>query len=206
MTLYEHDGAFSISMTGQELMHSKASASETMLGKIGVERLDPDSPSRILVGGLGLGFTLRSVLEMTGQNALVELVELIPEVIQWNREFLSDLNGAMLEDPRVQIRTEDVYAVIRTAEPKSYDVILLDVDNGPVAMVTSKNRSLYSRPGLLAIKQALKRSGRAVFWSAGQDMKFDNLLQKSGFKVRVVRAKVHETAKRPAYFLYIAEK
>lgn len=205
MSLYEHDGAYSISMAGQELMHSKASASETLLGTLGVERLDPVSVACVLIGGLGLGFTLRSVLESVGQSVTVELVELIPEVVRWNREFLYDLNGNMLDDPRVRLRMEDVNSVIRAAKPGTYDAILLDIDNGPVAMVAASNSSLYSRSGMAAIKQALKAQGRAVFWSAGQDMKFDNLLKKSGFTVRVVRARVHQNAKRPAYFLYIAE-
>lgn len=206
MALYEHDGAFSMSLAGQELMHSKASASETLLGKIGVEKLNPEAPARVLIGGLGLGFTLRSVLESSGTNTTVELVELIPEVIQWNRDYLAGLNGRFLDDQRVEIRPEDVNAVIRASEPACYDVILLDVDNGPVAMVAAGNRSLYSRKGIEAIRKALKPGGRAVFWSAGQDVRFDQLLQKAGFTVRAIRAKVHETAKRAAYFLYIAER
>jgi spermidine synthase len=206
MALYEHDGAYSISMTGQELMHSKASASESLLGKLGVEHLDYAKPARVLIGGMGLGFTLRSVLESAGAEVAVELVELIPEVIEWNKVHLDGLNGECLDDPRVQVRTEDVTRVIHSANPKTYDSILLDVDNGPVAMVASRNKSLYGQSGINAIKRSLTPSGRAIFWSAGQDNKFDSLLKRSGFDVRVVRAKVHETAKRPAYFLYIAEK
>jgi len=205
MALYEHDGAYSISMTGQELMHSKASASESLLGELGVEHLKKDTPGRILIGGMGLGFTLRSVLESAGPDAVVELVELIPEVIEWNKIHLAGLNGDCLDDPRVQVRMEDVKHVIQSAEAGTYDSILLDVDNGPVAMVASSNKSLYGQSGVNAIKQALAPSGRAIFWSAGQDDKFDRLLKRSGFNVRVVRAKVHATAKRAAYFLYIAE-
>ena len=206
MSLYEHDGAYSISMTGQELMHSKACASESLLGKLGVEHLDESSPAKVLIGGLGLGFTMRSVLESAGPEVTVDLVELLPEVVEWNRTYLTDLNGSLLADPRVQVLTEDVTALISSASKESYDSILLDVDNGPVAMVASGNKSLYSQSGINAIRQALKKGGRAVFWSAGQDNKFDSLLKRSGFNVRVVRAKVHETSKRAAYFLYIAEK
>lgn len=205
MALYEHDGAYSISMTGQELMHSKASASESLLGKLGVEHLNEDRLARVLIGGMGLGFTLRSVLESARPEVAVELVELIPEVIDWNRAHLAGLNGSLMDDQRVQIRVEDVTKVIQSANPETYDAILLDVDNGPVAMVASSNKSLYGQSGVNAIKRSLTPSGRAVFWSAGQDDKFDRLLKRSGFNVRVVRAKVHETAKRAAYFLYIAE-
>ncbi len=205
MSLYEHDGAYSISMAGQELMHSKASASEFLMGQIGVENLDPEADSKVLIGGLGLGFTLRSVLESVDPWVEVDLVELIPEVIQWNKDHLFDLNGSLLEDPRVRILTKDVNDVIRGSDPASYDAILMDVDNGPVAMVAGSNSSLYSRSGVKAIKRALKPSARAVFWSAGPDQKFDFLLKQIGFNVRVVRAKVHPNAKRPAYFIYVAD-
>ncbi len=204
MSLYEHDGAYSISMTGQELMHSKASASETLLGKLGVERI-AGAPSRILIGGLGLGFTLRSVLESVGLSAAIEMVELIPEVVEWNKSYLATLNGEFLDDPRLRMRIEDVTQVILSADKGTFDAIILDIDNGPVPMVASGNKSLYSQSGINAIKLALKKGGRAVFWSASQDNKFENLLKRSGFTVRVARAKVHESAKRPAYFIYIAD-
>lgn len=206
MALYEHDGAYSISFSGQELMHSKASASESQLGALGVERLDEGAPGRVLVGGMGLGFTLRSVLENTGEQVKVEVVELIPQVLEWNRQFLSALNGSLLDDPRVEVRVEDVTGLIRAAEPGSYDVITLDVDNGPVAMVSSDNASLYSRSGIRAIQAALCKGGRAVFWSAGPDVKFEAKLKNAGFAVRIVRAKVHEGSKRAAYILYIGDR
>jgi spermidine synthase len=206
MALYEHDGAYSISFSGQELMHSKASASETLLGQLSVERIKKGKPARVVIGGLGLGFTLRSVLEASSADASVEMVELIPKVIEWNRQFLRDLNGSCLDDPRVTVRVEDVNDVIRSAAPGSCDAIILDVDNGPVAMVANDNASLYSRSGIRAIHSALKRGGRAVFWSAGPDVKFEAKLEKAGFKVGVVRAKVHQNAKRAAYFLYIANR
>jgi len=206
MALYEHDGAYSISFGGQELMHSKASASETLLGELGVERIKKGKVARILIGGLGLGFTLRSVLESTGPDVSVELVELIPQVVEWNRHYLGELNGALLDDPRVTVRMKDVTTLIRASEPGTYDAITLDVDNGPVAMVSSDNVALYSRSGIRSIQTALKKGGRAVFWSAGPDVSFEAKLKKAGFRVGVVRAKVHEGAKRAAYFIYIADR
>jgi len=205
MTLYEHDGKYCISYSGQELMHSGASASEILLGEIGVERLDRDAESCILIGGLGLGFTLRGVLENVGAATRVELVELLPEIVSWNREHLKSLNGALLDDPRVEIHTTDVVAYVRKAERARYDVILMDVDNGPVAMVSVANTSLYSNSGLRWLRGSLKpEGGRAVFWSAGPDLRFEDRLKRAGFRVTKVPAKVHAGSKRAAYLLYVA--
>jgi spermidine synthase len=204
MTLYEHDGKYCISYAGQELMHSGANASEILLGEIGVERLEQDVEARVLIGGLGLGFTLRSVLERVGPAVSVELVELLPDIVEWNRQHLKSLNGEMLNDPRVEIHTTDVVAYVRKAERARYDVILLDVDNGPVAMVSETNVSLYSNSGLRWLRGSLKPEGRAVFWSAGPDLRFEDRLKRAGFRVSKVPAKVHAGSKRAAYLLYVA--
>lgn len=204
MALYEHDGKYSISYAGQELMHSGANASEILLGEVGVERLEPRAEARILIGGLGLGFTLRSVLENTGPKVAVELVELLPEIVQWNRDYLRELNGALLDDPRVEVHAADVVGYLRKAERERYDVILLDVDNGPVAMVSETNVSLYSNSGLRWLRGSLKPEGRAVFWSAGPDLSFEGRLKRAGFRVAKIPAKVHAGAKRAAYLLYVA--
>lgn len=204
MALYEHDGKYCISYAGQELMHSGANASEILLGEIGVELLERDATARILIGGLGLGFTLRSVLAGTGPNVVVELIELLPEIVSWNREYLKSLNGELLDDPRLEIHTTDVVGYVRKAERARYDVILLDVDNGPVAMVSETNVSLYSNTGLRWLRGSLKPEGRAVFWSAGPDLRFEDRLKRAGFRVSKVPAKVHAGSKRAAYLLYVA--
>ena len=204
MALYEHDGKYCISYAGQELMHSGANASEILLGEIGVELLEHDAAARILIGGLGLGFTLRSVLASTGPNVVVELIELLPEIVSWNREYLKSLNGELLDDPRLEIHTTDVVGYVRKAERARYDVILLDVDNGPVAMVSETNVSLYSNTGLRWLRGSLKQGGRAVFWSAGPDLRFEDRLKRAGFRVSKVPAKVHAGSKRAAYLLYVA--
>lgn len=204
MALYEHDGKYCISYAGQELMHSGANASEILLGEIGVELLERDATARILIGGLGLGFTLRSVLASTGPNVVVELIELLPEIVSWNREYLKSLNGELLDDPRLEIHTTDVVGYVRKAERARYDVILLDVDNGPVAMVSETNVSLYSNTGLRWLRGSLKPEGRAVFWSAGPDLRFEDRLKRAGFRVSKVPAKVHAGSKRAAYLLYVA--
>jgi spermidine synthase len=204
--LYEHDGVWSMSLNGAELMHSKASASERLLGELGIQRVGRNRPARILIGGLGLGFTLRAVLESVGQEAVVEVVELLPDVIEWNRQHLQELNGALLDDARVRVIAQDVGSVIRESEEDRYDAILLDVDNGPVAMVSAENRWLYSSKGLKAVRRALVPGGRAVLWSAGPDKAFENRLRQLGFTVEAVPAKVHESAKRAAYLLYVADR
>lgn len=205
MALYAHDGSYSMSMNGQELMHSEACASERLMGAMGVELIDLDIRPRILIGGLGLGFTLRSVVDAVGPDADIEVAELVPEVVEWNRSHLKDLNGGLLDRPGVEVFVDDVAEVIRKAKA-SFDTIIVDVDNGPVAMVAASNVSLYSNTGLKRVWGALKPGGRAVFWSAKQDQAFEMRLKRSGFKVQAVPAKVHARAKRAAYMLYIADR
>lgn len=206
LALYEQDGAYSINFSGQELMHSKASASEKLLGKIGGESLPKEQPSRMLIGGLGLGFTLEQALEQAGPYATIEVLELAPEVIEWNRQYLQDLNGKCIDDPRVDLQVADATAVLRKAQPETYDSILLDIDNGPIAMVQKGNATLYTKSGIRTIKSVLKTGGSAIFWSAGTDEKFADRIKRAGFQLKAIPAKVHEGAKRAAYVLYQATK
>ncbi|MGJ8651421.1 MAG: spermine synthase [Opitutaceae bacterium] len=205
MALYEHDGSFSMSVNGQELMHSEACASERLMGSLGIERVPLEEIPRILIGGLGLGFTLRSVIDAVGPDALIDVAELVPEVIEWNKTFLKDLNGELIENAGVDVFVDDVVEVIKKAKAL-YDTIIVDVDNGPFAMVADSNVSLYSNTGLKRIWGALKPEGRAVFWSAKQDVSFEQRLKRVGFKVQAVPAKVHARAKRAAYMLYVADR
>lgn len=202
MALYEHDGAFSISLNGKELMHSKATASESLLGRTGVDQINKDIPTRVLIGGLGLGFTLKSVLESGNSKMRIELAELVPEVIEWNRTYLKELNGELLDDPCVDIKGMDVIDLIRNAEPRTYDAILLDVDNGPVAMVDANNDQLYSNSGIRLMCRALKKGGRIVVWSAGPDLQFEKRLGEFCCKFQRVPAKAYNGAKRARHMLY----
>lgn len=204
LVLSEQDGAFAISINGQELMHSRAHASELLLGKLGAELLRTTSEARVLVGGLGLGFTLAQVLADLRPDAVVEVAELLPAVVEWNREYLRGLNGKALDDSRVRLQVVDAARLIQKAKPGTYDTLMLDLDNGPAAMVASHNRFLYSNAGLATVKQALKPGGRAIFWSAAADSAFASRLKEAGFRVESVPAKVHERAKRAAYLLYVA--
>ena len=144
LTLHEHDGAFCIRQNGRELMHSAATSSELALGEAGTARLAQGRAARVLVGGLGLGFTLRSVLERAGPRTAVHVAELLPEIVAWNRLFLRELNGALLDDPRVELHVADVFKLVIQTRPAPYDAILLDLDNGPAAMVQPGNARLYS--------------------------------------------------------------
>lgn len=205
MALYEHDGAYSISFRGQELMHSEASASELLLGKLGIERVARAPAVRVMIGGLGLGFTLRTVLEGLGADAQVDVLELVPQVVAWNRQYLKDLNGALLEDPRVNIIEGDAVPHIRKSQAKAYHAMILDVDNGPTGMVKASNNTLYSFSGLRSVRAALAPGGRAAFWSAGEDPHFKARMETVGFRVGHIPAKVHERAKRAAYVIYVAD-
>ena len=206
LTLFEHDGSYAISLDGREVMHSRASSSEELLGKLGVERVNRDEEARVLIGGLGLGFTLHTALKYSDPKTIVEVAELIPEVVEWNRSFMHELHGSLLDNSRVEIREENVTRLVRKAKANTYDAIMLDIDNGPVPMLAKNNFSLYSNNGLRAIRSALKSKGRVIFWSAGPEPQFEPRFSRVGFKVKAVPAKVHERAKRAAYMLYVGDR
>ncbi len=205
LSLTEHDGSYSISLDGKELMHSRANASELLLGSLGVARLNNETDARVLIGGLGLGFTLKGVLESVEDKTIIEVAEMIPEVIEWNHTYLKNLNGSLLDHPQVETRLVDVTQLIQEVEPHTYDAILLDVDNGPNAMVADSNASLYSKNGIRSICRALKNDGRLVVWSAGPDQGFEKRLERAGLQVEAVRAKAHAGAKSPSHFLFLGD-
>jgi spermidine synthase len=206
LILYEHDGNYCIRLNGQELMNSTVAASELLLGELATKRAINLASPCILIGGLGLGFTLKSVLKQVGPQAMVEVAELIPEIVSWNRDFLSHLNGELLDDARVKVLAEDVQEVIARGGREQFDAMALDIDNGPAAMVRSQNARLYSRSGLQGIAAALKPGGRAAFWSARADPSFAKQLAKVGLKVEEVPAKLHANARRCSYTIYVADK
>ena len=207
MTLVEHDGSFCIRVNGQQLMHSSVSTSEIQLGELGCARHSLRGlATRVLIGGLGLGFTLKSVLQSTGPKAVVHVAELMPELVAWNRTFMVGLNGKALTDKRVTVFVEDVRAVIARATRTPYDVIVLDIDNGTTAMVQNDNNALYSEWGMQQIMRALRPGGRAAIWSACADAVIEKRLVKAGFAVKAVPAKLYEHARRSTYMIYVADK
>lgn len=207
MTLVEHDGSFCIRVNGQQLMHSSVSTSEVQLGELGCERHSLRGlPTRVLIGGLGLGFTLKSVLGRVGPKAVVHVAELFPELVVWNRTFMAELNGKLLGDRRVTVFEEDVRAVIGRAARTPYDVIALDIDNGTTAMVKNDNNALYSEWGMKQIMLALRPGGRVAIWSACADTAIEKRLFKAGFQVKAVPAKLYEHARRSTYMIYVADK
>jgi spermidine synthase len=206
MKLHEHDGDYFILLNGQQLMTSRASASESELARVACRSLHITEFPRILVAGLGMGITLKTVLEMVGSSAIVQIVELVPEVVVWNRQYLQSLNGAALDDKRVEVLIEDVYDVLRRASRDPYDAIIMDVDNGPVAFVLDKNKRLYRDRGVQTMVDALKSEGCLAVWSAQKDRSFADRLYKMGMKVDVIGAKAHANARREAHVIFLGRK
>ena len=139
-------------------------------------------------------------------GAQVDLVELVPKEVEWNREFLKDLNGALLDDLRVKVIEVDAVDTIKQGDAQSYDAVILDVDNGPTGMVKATNTSLYSHKGLRTVRRLLKPGCRAGFWSAGEDPHFKARMETVRFLVGHIRAKVHVGSMLAAYVIYLANK
>lgn len=206
LTLHAHYTHFYLRVNRQPLMGTNASESEKMLAQLACDRLCDKPKVRVLIGGLGFGFTLRRVLELVGKEARVQVAELLPEVVTWNREYLSSVNGLLLDDKRVEVVVEDVFQVISRAPAAHYDAILLDVDNGPIAMVQDGNARLYQAQGFAAITHALRPGGRVTFWSASTDHGFAKRLAKAGFKVETVASKAYPQAKRSTHTIFVADR
>lgn len=206
LTLHEHDGSYCIRLNGQDLMHSDTSASEILLGELARDLMAARAKARVLIGGLGLGFTLKAVAASAGPQARIEVGELMPEVVEWNRTHMAGLNGRLLDDPRVTLRNGDVVATIARSKPASYDAILLDVDNGPTPMVQAGNARLYGPQGLRMLRDKLTPGGRLAIWSAAPDRTFEGRLTKAGLVAQVIPARVFAGAKRSAYVIYVGDK
>lgn len=205
LCLQTHDGHFHMSVEGELLMSTRAWRSEAQMAELGCEAFAGGSHKRVLIGGLGFGFTLRRVLELVGPDVEVEVAELLPVMVEWNRKHLASVNGRLLDDPRVTIAIADVYAVLGKASPGRYDAVLLDVDNGPVAMVDRGNRRIYSDEGLRVLSRALAVGGRAVFWSASTNRGFMRRLIDAGFRARSIAAKAYPQAVRETHTLFVAD-
>ncbi|HEY6037459.1 MAG TPA: hypothetical protein VIV58_24430 [Kofleriaceae bacterium] len=188
MVLAKRGAEFVIRVRGVELMNSRNHISEDELGRFAARLVAGKPGARVLIGGLGLGYTLRSVLNACPTSVLVDVCEIFPTVVRWNREHLADLAKRPLDDPRVTVIEDDVARVIAAADAK-YDAIVLDVDNGPDP-VFDANARLYKRHGLAEARRALAPGGGLCVWSAFESPTFTRWLHEVGFtaEMHLVRA------------------
>jgi spermidine synthase len=193
LTLYRHDGAYSIRVDGVELMSTRRHHSEDRLAEVVCGPLQQQAGAQVLIGGLGLGFTLRAALASLAPDARVVVAEIVAGIIAWNENPDYALAGAALRDERVELRHDDVADVLRES-PGCFDGIMLDVDNGAEPLTTAANAQLYGRAGVELAAAALRPGGRLAYWSAGGDHEFEALLRRAGLAVEVVRARAHATS------------
>jgi spermidine synthase len=205
MVLFEHDGEFTITVDHQDLMLSRAHESEFELARLGCARVAGQPGPSVLIGGLGMGYTLRQTLDLLGAKATVVVAELVPEVVRWNREYLGALTNHPLRDPRVAVKVTDVADVIRQS-PGAFDAVLLDVDNGPNAMTDVRNDQLYSREGIRSCIGALRAKGCLAVWSAVFDAPFERRLRQEHLHVRYHRVPAHQGAKAYHCCIWVAER
>lgn len=205
LRLLERNNEFTIKIAGipGDLMNSRMHASEDALATLACERIGNRAEPKVLIGGLGMGFTLAAALKALKQSATVTVAELIPEVVEWNKGPLGALNNFPVNDPRTQVHVGDVKDVLRQAN-QAFDAILLDVDNGPEGHTSDDNEWIYTPAGLKAAKQALTPGGIVAYWSAGADSKFTTRLAKAGFKVKPVTVRAHTNGKGARHVIWLA--
>ena len=196
LTLYRHDGNYAIRTRGVELMSTRRFHSEEQLAELVCAPLRESPAPRVLIGGLGLGFTLRAALRTLPADARVVVAEIVGEVIEWNRNPEYGLAADSLADPRVELVHDDVANVLRERRGE-FDAIMLDVDNGAEALTTGGNADLYRSKGVKTAAAALRSGGRLAYWSADDDTRFEGVLRAAGLSVEVVRVRAHATAGGP---------
>ncbi|MBD3612678.1 MAG: hypothetical protein HUJ13_09790 [Hydrogenovibrio crunogenus] len=206
LVLLQREDEFSIKLSGARgvLMNSRVYNSEQELAKLGCAHIKNKEGAEVLVGGLGMGYTLATALACVTASSRVTVAELIPEVVEWNRGPLGECAGNPLADERSHVRVGDIAELIKQQKP-DFDAILLDVDNGPEGMTNSDNNWLYSTEGLNALSNSLRPEGMLAVWSAGPDSKFITQLKKAGFKVsdKMVRAR---PGKGSRHTIFLAKK
>jgi spermidine synthase len=204
LALYRHDGAYAIHVDGQELMTTRRHHSEDVLAEVVCAPLSARAGARVLIGGLGLGFTLRAALGTLASDAAIVVAEIVEAVIRWNRNPEYALAADALADPRVELVHGDVADLLR-AGPGAFDAIMLDVDNGAAAMTTRGNAALYRAEGIRRAAAALRPGGRVAYWSAGEDPAFAEALRRAGMEVEAVRARAHP-GKGARHTIYVAHR
>jgi spermidine synthase len=204
LRLFRRGGDFMIVLDRNELMNSRMSGSEEALATMTCERLASRAP-HLLIGGYGMGFTLRAALGALEPEARVTVAELVPEIIAWARGPMEALTAGCLDDSRVRVVEDDVAAVIGAARA-SYDAVLLYVDNGPDGLTRTGNDRLYSAAGLAAAKAALRPGGILAVWSAAPDNAFARRLGVAGFAVEEVAVRARSNGKGPRHVIWFARK
>lgn len=202
--LFRHDGAYLIRADGVELMSTRRHLSEDRLAEVACLPLQSTPGARVLIGGLGLGFTLRAALRVLPADAEVVVAELLAEVIDWNANPDYDLSANAMQDARVRMVHDDVVNVL-AANPGGFDAMMLDTDNGPDGMLMSENARLYTAKGIKLTIAALRPGGIIAYWSVQDDPKFARALHRAKLTVETLRVRAHDTS-GPIHTLYIARR
>lgn len=204
LRLLQRNDEFSIRVAGSqgELMNSRVHGSEDALATLACERLDTPAPN-VLIGGLGMGFTLAAALACLGEAGRVTVAELVPEVVDWNHGPLGSASGFPLKDPRATVYPGDVCDLLRDTRQR-WDAILLDVDNGPEGMTRQENNWLYSAAGIAAAQAALTEQGVLAYWSASLDPAFTDRLRRSGLSVEPVTVRALRPGKGARHVIWLA--
>lgn len=205
LRLFQRGDDFMIVLDRNELMNSRMSGSEEALAVMTVDRLSEAASPHILIGGYGMGFTLRAALAILPPSARVTVAELVPEIIDWARGPMTALAAGCLDDPRVDVMLHDVAEVIAN-DTGRFNAILLDVDNGPDGLSRVANDKIYSMAGLAKAKAALTAGGILAIWSAAPDAPFSRRLKNSGFAVEEVTVRARSNGKGPRHTIWFARK
>lgn len=205
LRLLQRNDEFSIKIAGTtgELMNSRLHGSEDALATLACERIAHLPKPHVLIGGLGMGFTLAAALASLGDLATVTVAELVPEVEQWNRGPLGAAAGHPLADPRARVHIGDVAELLKAGD-RSYDAILLDVDNGPEGLTRKENNWLYTPAGIAAAQRALTSEGVLAYWSAGPEPAFTERLRRAGFAVEAVVVRALRPGKGARHTIWLA--
>jgi spermidine synthase len=203
LRLIRRGSEYSIMLGANELMNSRLSGSEEAMSTLARAQIAHVTAPRVLIGGLGMGFTLRTALSAFGSDAAIEVAELVPEIVDWARGPMAHLHAGTLDDPRVSIHVGDVGAIIRAGTGR-YDAILLDVDNGPDGLSREGNDALYTAAGLQQARSALKSGGVLAVWSSGPDANFTRRLLKTGFSVTEETVRARRTGGGARHTIWLA--
>ncbi|SDK87718.1 spermidine synthase [Modicisalibacter muralis] len=206
LRLLRRNSEFSIKIAGKtgELMNSRLHGSEDALAELACEPVKTRPSVRVLIGGLGMGFTLAAALKTLGADAEVVVAELVPDVVEWNRGPMGMVAGYPLNDARTTLSVGDVGKLLRT-EKQAFDAIMLDVDNGPEGLTRKENDWIYSPKGLQAAQEALRPDGVLAIWSAGRDPAFTERLRRIGFMVEEKSVRAHRPGKGAKHVIWLAQ-